>query len=202
MPCARRARHACPCAGPCSRAWLARSLVVFLVDAKPRDMIARHRALRQTGKARMSLRRSVLAGMAGEKPRRPQFMGVAQVLRFPACQRHQPSPGFERDRRFPTGTRAIVERGHRAFDHGALDAKLDCLMVKSQRPTNRKKRRILPIGQQYSRPLDPPCRFGSRLRYRIQLGRILISRRSSFQRTLNLIGAKKVIISLPSKRTS
>src|SRR4249919_4289936 len=39
-----------------------------------------HRALRQMGKARMSLRRSVLAGMAGEKPRRPQFMGIAQVL--------------------------------------------------------------------------------------------------------------------------
>src|SRR4051812_15050823 len=89
------------------------------------------------------------------------------VLRFPACQRHKPSLGFERDRRFPTGTRAIVERGHRTFDHGALDAALDCLMVKPERPTNRKKRRILPIGQQYSRPLDPACRFGSRLRYRI-----------------------------------
>ena len=129
------------------------------------------------GKARMSLRRSVLAGMAGEKPRRPQFMGIAQVLRFPARQRHQPSLGFERDRRFPTGTRAIVERGHRAFDHGALDATLDCLMVKPQRPTNRKKRRILPIGQQYSRPLDPACRLGPRLRDRIQLGRILVSER-------------------------
>ena len=57
-----------------------------------------HRALRQMGKARMSLCRSVLAGMAGEKPRRPQFMRIAQVLRFPACQRHQPSLGFERDR--------------------------------------------------------------------------------------------------------
>jgi len=91
----------------------------------------------------MSLRRSVLAGMTGEKPGRPQFMGIAQVLRFPARQRHQPGLGFERDRRFPTGTRAIVERSHRAFDHGALDAALDCLMVKPERPTNRKKRRIL-----------------------------------------------------------
>ena len=136
-----------------------------------------HRALRQMGKARISLRRSVLTGMAGEKPGRPQFVRIAQVLRFPACQRHQPSFGFERDRRFPTGTRAIVERGHRAFDYGALDATLNCLMVKPQCPTNRKKRRILPIGQQYSRPLDPACRLGSRLRYRVQFGRILIPER-------------------------
>src|SRR5947207_11174984 len=56
-------------------------------------------------------------------------------------------------------------------------AALDCLMVKPQRPTNRKKRRILPTGQQYSRPLDPACRLGSRLRYRIQPGRILIPER-------------------------
>ena len=40
-----------------------------------------HRALRQTGKARMSLlRRSVLAGMAGEKPRRPQFVGIVSGM--------------------------------------------------------------------------------------------------------------------------
>ena len=28
VPCAKLARHACPCAGPCSRAWRARSRVV------------------------------------------------------------------------------------------------------------------------------------------------------------------------------
>jgi hypothetical protein len=77
-------------------------------------------------KARMSLRRSVLAGMTGEKPRRPQFVRIAQVFRFPARQRYQPSLGFERNRRFPTRTWAIVERSHRAFDYGALDAALDC----------------------------------------------------------------------------
>jgi hypothetical protein len=60
-----------------------------------------HRALRQIGKAGVSLRRSMLAG---EKPRRPQFVGVAQVLRLLTGQRHQPGFGFARDRRFPTGT--------------------------------------------------------------------------------------------------
>ena len=125
----------------------------------------------------MSLRRSMLAGMAGEKPCRPQFVGIAKVLRFPARQRHQPSLGFERDRRFPTGTRAIVERSHRAFDHGALDAALDRLMMQPECPADRKKRRVFPIGQQYPRPLDPACRFRSRLRYRSQLRRIRISER-------------------------
>jgi hypothetical protein len=75
------------------------------------------------------------------------------------------------------GTRAIVERSHQAFHHGALDAALDRLMVQPQRPADRKKRRIFPIGQQYSRPLDPARRLGSRLRYRSQFRRILISER-------------------------
>jgi hypothetical protein len=68
-------------------------------------------ALRQVGQARMSLRRSVLAGVVGEKPRRLQFVGVANVLGFPAGQRHQPRLGFKRDRRLLTGPRAVVERG-------------------------------------------------------------------------------------------
>jgi hypothetical protein len=38
---------------------------------------------------------------------------------------------------------------------GALDAALDRLMVQPQRPADRKKRRIFPVGQQYTRPLDP-----------------------------------------------
>src|ERR1700692_3109127 len=63
----------------------------------------------------MSLRRSMLAGMAGKKPRRPQFVGIAKVLRLLAGQRHQPGFGFARDRRFPTGTGVIVERSHRGL---------------------------------------------------------------------------------------
>ena len=136
-----------------------------------------HRALRQMGKADVSLRRSVFASMAGEKPRRPQFVGIAQVLRLLTGQRHQPSLGFARDRRLPTRTRAIVKRSHWAFDHGALDAALDRLMVQPQCPTNRKKRGIFPIGQQYSRPLDPARRLSPRLRYRSQFRCILIPER-------------------------
>jgi hypothetical protein len=129
------------------------------------------------GEACMSLRRSMLASVAGEKPGRPQFVGIAEVLRLPARQRHQPCLGLQRDRRFPAGARAIVECSHRAFGHGALDATLDGLMMQSERPTDRKKRRVFPIGQQYPRPFDPARRLRSRLRYRSQLRRIRISER-------------------------
>ena len=125
----------------------------------------------------MPLRRSMLASVAGEKPGRPQLVGIAEVLRLSARQRHQPRLGLQRDRRFPAGPRAIVERSQRAFGHGALDAALDGLMMQPERPTNRKKRRVFPIGQQYLRPLDPACRFGSQLRDRSQLRCIRISER-------------------------
>ena len=61
--------------------------------------------------------------------------------------------GLEIDRRL-SAARAIVER-QRAFDHGALDAALNRLMMKPGRSAHRKKRRVLLISQQYPRPLDP-----------------------------------------------
>ena len=136
-----------------------------------------HCALRQIGQTCMPFRRSMLASVAGEKPGRPQLVGIAEVLRLSARQRHQPRLGLQRDRRFPAGARAIVERSQRAFGHGALDAALDGLMMQPERPTDRKKRRVFPIGQQYPRPLDPVCRFGSRLRDRSQLRCFRISKR-------------------------
>jgi hypothetical protein len=102
----------------------------------------------------MSLRRSVLASVATEKPGRPQFVGLAEVLRLPARQRHQPRLGLQRDSRFPAGARAIVERSHRAFRHGALDAALDGLMMQSERPTYCKTTG-LPDRQAISAPARP-----------------------------------------------
>jgi hypothetical protein len=98
----------------------------------------------------MSFGRSVLAGMAGDKSGRPQFVGITKLLRLATGQRNQPSPGLERDCRLPARTRAIVERRHRAFDHGALDAALDRLMVQPQRPADRKKRRIYSIFEPHT----------------------------------------------------
>jgi hypothetical protein len=47
---------------------------------------------------------------------------------------------------------AIIERGQRAFGHGALDAALDRLMMQPERSAHRKKRWVFSIGQQYPRP--------------------------------------------------
>jgi hypothetical protein len=48
-------------------------------------------------------------------------------------------------RGFLTGTRAIVESGHRAFGHSPLNAALDRLMMQSEPAPHCKKRRILCI---------------------------------------------------------
>jgi hypothetical protein len=114
----------------------------------------------------MPFRRSMLAGVAGQKPGRPQFVGIAKFLRLPARQRHQPCLRLKGDRRLPTGARAIIECSHRAFSHGALDAALNRLMMQPEHPADREERRIFPIGQQYPRALYPARRLRSRLRYR------------------------------------
>ena len=51
-----------------------------------------HRALRQVGKAHMPFNGPMLAGVGGEKPRRPQFMRIAEVLRLAAGQINQSLP--------------------------------------------------------------------------------------------------------------
>ena len=86
----------------------------------------------------MAFGRSALAGMTSQKPGRPQFVGVTEVLRLATRQRHEPSLGLERDRRFPARTRTIFERRHRAFDDGPLDATLHCLVMQPQRPPDPK----------------------------------------------------------------
>jgi hypothetical protein len=98
-----------------------------------------NRALRQIDEARMSFRRSVLARMTSQKPGRPQFVGVTEVLRPAAPQRHEPSLGLERDPRFQARTRTIFQRSHRTFHDGPLDAASDRLVVQPQRPADREK---------------------------------------------------------------
>jgi hypothetical protein len=120
-----------------------------------------HRALRQVGEARVPLGWAVLARMAGEKPRRPQFMRIAQIFRLPTRQRRQPGFRFHRDCRLPAGARAIVQRCHRALGHRSLNAALDRLMMQPECLADRKKRRVFPIAQQDSGSLDPARRFGS-----------------------------------------
>jgi hypothetical protein len=49
--------------------------------------------------ARVPFGGTVLASVAGEQPRGPQFMRITQLLRLPARQRCQPGFRYQRDRR-------------------------------------------------------------------------------------------------------
>jgi hypothetical protein len=93
-----------------------------------------------------------------------KFVGIAEVLGLPARQRHRPCLGVQRNRQFPAGARAIVERRHRAVGHGAFDAALDRLMT--ARAPELPQTQGLPDRPEYPHPLDPDCRLGSRLRDR------------------------------------
>jgi hypothetical protein len=63
----------------------------------------------------MPFRGPMLAGVLGEKPRRPQFVRIAEVLRFAAGQINQPCLGLDRDGGLAARPRAIIERRHAAF---------------------------------------------------------------------------------------
>src|SRR6267142_550 len=68
------------------------------------------RALRKLAQANVPLSRSMLARVAGEKSRRPQFVGIAELLGLAAGQIHYPSLRLGRDRRLPTGAWSIIKR--------------------------------------------------------------------------------------------
>lgn len=77
----------------------------------------------------MPYRRSVLARMARQEPRRPQLMRIAVVLRLVARQRHQPGLGLSRDRWLLARSRTIVEARQRTVGQRPLDTALHRLMM-------------------------------------------------------------------------
>ena len=125
----------------------------------------------------MALRRPMLTRVAGEKPRRPQFVGIAEVLGLAAGEVDNPCLGLGGDRRLPAGPRSIVERRHQAIDQRPLDAALDGLMVRAQGSPHRKERSVFPVGQQHPRSFDPARRFRTRAGNRAQRRRILLASR-------------------------
>jgi hypothetical protein len=157
------------------------------------------RALRQVRQARVPFGRAVLASMAGEQPRRPQFMRITQFLGLAARKRCQPGFRFQRDRRLPAGARTLVQRSHRAFGNRPLDTTLDRLMVQPERLAHGEKRRAFPITQQDARPLYPVRRFGSRPRYQPQLLSIRISERQ-FNRSPPSRHIAKSFVTKPLRR--
>ena len=114
-----------------------------------------HRPLSQLGKAGVALRRPMLTRMAGQKPRCPQFVGIAEVLGLAAGEVDNPCFGLGGDRRLPAGPRSIVERRLRAIGQRPLDTALDGLMVRAHGSPHRKKRSVFPVGQQHPRSLNP-----------------------------------------------
>ena len=120
---------------------------------------------------------SMLARVTGQKPRRPQFVRIAQVLRLAAGQRDQPCFGLGGDRRLLARPGTIVERRHWTIGQRPLNAALDCLMMHPQSLTHRKERGVLPVSQQHPRPLDPACRLRSRACYRHKPRQIVFSDR-------------------------
>jgi hypothetical protein len=136
-----------------------------------------HRPIGQLGETGVSLCRRMFAGVAGQKPHRPQFVRIAQLLRLPASQRYQPRLGFRRDRRLLARALAIIERCYRPIGQGSLDAALDRLVMHTQGLANRKEGRVFPVGKQHPRPFDPARRFATRPRHRRQPRNVLISKR-------------------------
>ena len=136
-----------------------------------------HRALDQVGKALVSRRRAMLARMAGQQPRRPQFVRVAVLLGLVARQRHQPGLGLRRDHRLLARSRSVVECRQRTIGYRPLDAALNRLMMHAKSSSHGKERRVLAIGQQHRCPRHPARRLGSRPRKSRQRFNLLLGHR-------------------------
>jgi hypothetical protein len=69
-----------------------------------------HCALDQLIETGATLRGSMLTSVAARKPGRTELVGIAQVLRFPAGQRHQPRFGLGGDLGLFARPRTIIQR--------------------------------------------------------------------------------------------
>ena len=136
-----------------------------------------HGPLGQLGEAVMPRRGAMLARVAGQQPRRPQLVRIAQFLCLATGQVHQPSLGRGRDRGLFARPRPIIERRQRTIGYRPLNAALDGLMMHAQSPAHRKERRVSAIGEEHSRPIDPARRLRSRPRYAQQPLQILFPNR-------------------------
>src|SRR5215472_1126992 len=85
------------------------------------------RSLGQLSQARMPGGWSMLPGMCGEQPGRPQLVRITQLLGLPARQRHQPSLCLSRDNGISSRARPIIQ----CLDHPqfcrSLQAACHCL---------------------------------------------------------------------------
>ena len=123
-----------------------------------------HRALNQLGETFVPRRRSVLACVTCQKPRRPQLMRIAVLLGLVARLRHQPGFGLRRDDRFFARPWPILDRRQRPIGQRPLHTALNRLMVDPDALPHRTERRTLAIGRRRLRPRYPARRLGPRPR--------------------------------------
>ena len=144
------------------------------------------RALGQFGKAAVPLCRSLLARMAGEEPRCPQFVRIPEFLGLAAGEVHNPSLGLGRDRGLLAGPRSIIERRNWTISERPLNTALNGLMVHPHALRHRKKGWVISVRQQHSRPLHPARRFRSRAGNRAQLDELIRKGKQGRKRTTDL----------------
>ena len=130
---------------------------------------------RQTGVPRC---RTMLAGMAGQQPRSPQFVRVSHVLGLLAGQRDQPRSRWRRDLRLLSRPRTVIERRHDPEAGCACQATLHRLVRHADRSADRILRRVGPVVQQDSRPFHPARRLRPRAGDRLKLGRLRLADRN------------------------
>src|SRR5262245_36794209 len=104
-----------------------------------------HRALYQMGETVVSRRRSVLARMASQKPRRPQLVRITVILGLVACHRHQPSLGLRCNRRLLARSGSVIEGRQGSIGQRPFDTALDRLVLGPESSSHRKKRWGLPM---------------------------------------------------------
>jgi hypothetical protein len=109
-------------------------------DVLPAEDLAQ-RAPRQLGQTGAPRLRAMLANVLGKQARRPQFVGIAEVLGFAASQIHNEGPRLVGDRRLASRPRAVVERRHDAEPLGAAQTAFDRLMRHPNRGTRRRRGR-------------------------------------------------------------
>ena len=93
--------------------------------------------------------------MAGQEPRRPQLVRIAQLLGFAAGQRDQPCLGLGRDRGLLARTRAVIEGDHRTIGDRTGNTARDRQTAHTQRLAHRKDRRIHPGRRAAPAPVPP-----------------------------------------------
>src|SRR5262249_20527113 len=136
-----------------------------------------HRSLHHFGETFVPGDRRVLARMACQQTRRPQFLRITMILGLVASQRYQPRFCLGCNRRLLTRSRPIIKRRQWAIGQGPLHTALNRLMMQTESLPDSEERGFLTVRKQYLRSLHPTRCFASRAGNSCQLFNIFIGHR-------------------------